>query len=64
MFIFGPGILLSMIHTKFFNNLASSLYALTHKDAEFYWGQPEQIAFDRLKQLLINAPVLAFPNFD
>ena len=44
--------------------MASPLYALTHKDAEFYWGQFEQTAFDRLKQLLINAPVLAFPNFD
>ena len=47
-----------------FSTVASSLYALTHKDAEFHWGQFEQIAFDRLKQLLINAPVLAFPNFN
>ena len=47
-----------------FSTVASPLYALTHKNAEFYWGQFEQIAFDRLKQLLINAPVLAFPNFD
>ena len=44
--------------------MTSPLYALRHKDAEFYWGQFEQIAFDRLKQLLINVPVLAFPNFD
>ena len=44
--------------------MASPLYALTHKDAEFCWGQPEEIAFHRLKQLLIKAPVLAFPNFD
>ena len=47
-----------------FATVASPLYALTHKDAELYWGQFEQIAFDRLKHLLIYASVLAFPNFD
>ena len=30
----------------------------------FFWGQSEQVAFDHLKQILIDAPVLAFPNFD
>ena len=44
--------------------MASPLYALTRKDAEFFWGQSEQVAFDHLKQILIDAPVLAFPNFD
>ena len=44
--------------------MASPLYALTRKDTEFYWGQSEQVAFDHLKQILIDAPVLAFPNFD
>ena len=41
--------------------MASPLYALTRKDAK---GQSEQVAFDHLKQILIDAPVLAFPNFD
>ena len=47
-----------------FSTVASPLYALTRKDAEFFWGQSEQVAFDHLKQILIDAPVLAFPNFD
>ena len=37
---------------------------LTRKEAEFYWGQSEQVAFDHLKQILIDASVLTFPNFD
>ena len=44
--------------------MASPLYALTRKDAEFYLGQSEQVAFNHLKHILIDAPVLAFPNFD
>ena len=47
-----------------FSTVASPLYALTQKDAEFFLGQSEQVAFDHLKQILIDSPVLAFPNFD
>ena len=32
-----------------FSTVASPLYALTQKDAEFFWGQSEEVAFDHLK---------------
>jgi len=28
------------------------------------WGQAQQDSFNQLKQLLIHAPVLAFPDFN
>ena len=43
--------------------MASPLYALTWKNVEFLWKPIHQDAFCHLKQLLINAPVLAFPDF-
>ena len=46
-----------------FSTVASPLYALTRKDVEFLWEPIHQDAFCHLKQLLINAPVLAFPDF-
>ena len=42
--------------------MAIPFYALTWNDAELYWEQSEQVAFDRLKQLLIDTPVVAFPQ--
>ena len=49
--------------TQNFSTVASPLYALTRKDVEFLWEPIHQDAFCHLKQLLINAPVLAFPDF-
>ena len=46
-----------------FSKVASPLYALTWKDAEFLWEPVHHKAFCTLKPLLINAPVLAFPDF-
>ena len=43
--------------------MSSTLYALTWKDVEFLWKPVHQYAFCHLKQLLINAPVFAFPDF-
>lgn len=40
------------------------LYALLQKNTEFLWGQAQEDSFYQLKQLLIHAPVLAFPNFN
>ena len=45
-----------------YSRLAEPLQVLTHKDVEFFWGLPQQIAFDALKQSLINAPILG--HFD
>ena len=46
-----------------FSKVASPLYALTQKNAPFIWSPSCQQAFDKLKQLLTTAPILAFPNF-
>ena len=46
-----------------FSRVAGPLFALTKKDSPFNWGAEQQEAFVSLKELLITAPVLAFPNF-
>ena len=47
-----------------FSKIAGPLHSLTRKDVEFLWTPPCQSAFERLKQLLISAPLLAFPRFE
>ena len=47
-----------------FSKEARPLHSLTHKHAPFVWTPTCQQAFDKLKQLLTNAPVLAFRNFE
>ena len=47
-----------------FAKIANPLHALTCKDTPFLWDSTCQQAFESLKQCLIAAPVLAFPNFD
>ena len=47
-----------------FAKIANPLHALTRKDTPFLWDSTCQQAFENLKQCLIAAPVLAFPNFD
>lgn len=46
-----------------FAQIAHSLHALTKKGAEFQWSSDCQVAFERLKELLISAPVLSYPRF-
>ena len=46
-----------------FSAVANPLFKLTRKNANFCWSDTCQEAFDRLKQLLTNAPLLVFPNF-
>ena len=41
-----------------FSEVAGPLTLLTKKDQPFIWGDAQQKAFDRLKQLLCTAPVL------
>ena len=43
--------------------IASPLHALTKKNAKFEWTTECQTAFDKLKELLVSAPVLAYPRF-
>ena len=47
-----------------FSVVANPLFALTKKDMEFIWSPACEEAFQKLKGLLIQAPVLAFPEFD
>ena len=47
-----------------FVKIANYLHALTHKDTPILWDSNCQQAFESLKQCLIAAPVLAFPNID
>ena len=47
-----------------FSKAAQPLYALTRKNVPFVWNASCQEAFDHLKQLLTEAPVLAFPDFE
>ena len=47
-----------------FSVVANQLFALTKKDMEFIWSPACEEALQKLKGLLIEAPVLAFPEFD
>jgi len=46
---------------KDFAKLASPLYELTGKNA-FKWGDEQQVAFESLRQVLVEPPVLTLPN--
>ena len=43
--------------------VASPLHALTRKNVQFEWTTECQRSFDQLKQRLIEAPLLAYPDF-
>ena len=45
-----------------FSHHARMLFDLTKKDVRFVWGNREQDAFDRLKELVTSALVLALPD--
>ena len=48
-----------------FASIAQPLYKLTRKNAKgFNWTSQCQQAFDQLKKLLVNPPILAYPQFD
>ena len=46
-----------------FASIASPLHSLTKKNSKFSWTAGCQAAFDKLKELLVSAPVLAYPRF-
>lgn len=47
-----------------FSRIALPLYKLCKKDIVYTWSEQAQIAFDTLRQKLMNPPVLAYPRFD
>ena len=46
-----------------FAKIAGPLHALTKKNSEFTWTAVCQGAFEKLRNLLTSAPVLAYPDF-
>ncbi|XP_073014536.1 uncharacterized mitochondrial protein AtMg00860-like [Primulina eburnea] len=45
-----------------FSSIVVPMTALTKKNAKFIWGPEWQESFDRMKQALTSAPVLAMPS--
>ena len=46
-----------------FNTISIPLNELVKKGVVYKWGKDQEKAFETLKQKLINAPLLALPNF-
>ena len=46
-----------------FSTIACPLFDLTKKNVPFIWGHEQDLAFNELKRLLTEAPLLALPNF-
>ena len=49
---------------KDYAKLASPLYKLLKKNANFLWCEKCEEAFEKLKECLITRPILAYPNFE
>ena len=49
---------------KGFAQRARPLYELLKKEADFVWTSSQENAFQELKTAVVEAPVLAFPDFD
>lgn len=46
-----------------FSIIAEPVYKMCRKIVPFSWQQKKQSAFEEMKDRLINAPVLAYPDF-
>ena len=54
-------------YRQYIENFATVMEPLNRclrKDIKFCWSHEQQIAFDRIKQCIVNATALALPNFD
>ena len=47
-----------------FSDIAKPLHQLTQKDTKFVWSHEHSHAFNTLKDKLVQAPILAFPQFE
>ena len=45
-----------------FSEISTPLNTLTKDDVKFEWKEPQQVAFDKLKQSIKTGPVLALPD--
>ena len=48
---------------KDFSRIAKPMNVLLKKDIPYVWTEKQQTAFDRLRQMLMQAPVLSYPDF-
>jgi len=48
-------------HIRSFAEIARPPHELTKKKVKFHWGSRQEEAFQVLKEVLVNAPVLALP---
>ena len=46
-----------------FSKVAAPLHALTRKDVGYVWTQDCQESFEKLRDLLVSAPLLSYPDF-
>jgi hypothetical protein len=46
-----------------FSKIAAPLHKLLKKDANFAWGEAQEVAFRTLKQRLVSKPILQYPDF-
>ena len=51
-------------YIKDYAKIAKPLYELQKKDQEFNWDEPQETAFECLKECLCKDPILLFPDFD
>ena len=47
-----------------FQEISRPIQGLTKKNVKFSWGSEQQRAFEKMKKMLITAPVLAYPRDD
>jgi len=52
----------SIILPQGFSDIAQPMIALTAKSAKWVWGEECNQSFEKLKQCLINPPILVYPD--
>nr|CAD2143860.1 unnamed protein product [Meloidogyne enterolobii] len=50
-------------HIPKFSHWVEPLTRLTKKEVKFEWGEEQQKAFNKIKELLTNYPILKFPDY-
>ena len=51
-------------HIQGFSTIAAPMTNLLTKEIPYVWGEEQQQAFDRLKQIISTVPVLVHPDFN
>ena len=45
-----------------FSRLARPLFELTRNDSKWHWDEPERLAFEAIRDRIVSAPILMFPD--